>query len=342
MKYYLNKDVETIIKFTKNLKKQFEGKNILITGGNGFLGKYFIEYFKRLNKEIQKPINLTVYDISFIKNKYEKNIKLIKKDVSKPFRSNKKYNIIIHAAGIASPFYYRKSPIETVKVTIEGVKNCLELAKSNNAKLIYFSSSEIYGDPHKDYVPTNENYNGNVSSMGPRACYDESKRLGETLCWIYSNYHKVHTNIIRPFNIYGPGMKQNDYRIFPNFASNSLNNKKLNVYGKGNQTRTYCYISDAIEGFLKVIAKGKSGEAYNIGNDKPEISIIEVLKIFKKMEKKLNYKKINYPKAYPADEPQRRCPDLSKARKQLNYNPKIKIDDGLKLFYDWAKENYKY
>ena len=342
MKYYLDSDIETIIKFTKDLKKKFEGKNILITGGNGFLGKYFIEYFRRINKQIKKPINLTVYDISFKKNKYEKYIRQIKKDVSKAFKSVKKYDFIIHAAGIASPFYYRKSPIETVEVTIEGIKNCLKLAKKNNAKLIYFSSSEIYGDPLKDNVPTNENYNGNVSSMGPRACYDESKRLGETLCWIYSNYYKVHTNIIRPFNIYGPGMKQNDYRIFPNFASNSLSKKKLNVYGKGSQTRTYCYISDAIEGFLRVIAIGKSGEAYNIGNNKPEISIIEVLKIFKKMNKELSFKKINYPKAYPADEPQRRCPDLSKACKQLNYKPKIQINYGLKLFYNWAKENYKY
>ena len=342
MKYFLDEDIDTIIKFTKNLKKKFEGKNILITGGNGFLGKYFIEYFRRINKEIKKPINLTVLDISFNKNKYEKNIRLIKKDVSKTFRSNEKYDFIIHAAGIASPFYYRKSPIETVEVTIEGIKNCLELAKKSKAKLIYFSSSEIYGDPLKDNIPTKENYNGNVSSLGPRACYDESKRLGETLCWIYSNYYKINTNIIRPFNIYGPGMKQNDYRIFPNFASNSLNKKKLNVYGNGNQTRTYCYISDAIEGFLRVIAIGKSGEAYNIGNDTPEISIVEVLQKFKTMNKRLDFKKINYPKAYPADEPQRRCPDLSKARKQLNYNPKIEIDHGLRLFYDWAKKNYKY
>ena len=138
MKYYLDKDIETIVKFTKKFQKKIEGKNILLTGGNGFLGKYFIEYFKRLNKEIKKPINLTVYDINFDKNKYDKNIKLIKKDVSKPFRTNKKYNFIIHAAGIASPFYYRKSPVETVEVTIEGIKNCLELAKKKQSQTNIF------------------------------------------------------------------------------------------------------------------------------------------------------------------------------------------------------------
>ena len=178
--------------------------------------------------------------------------------------------------------------------------------------------------------------------MGPRACYDESKRLGETLCWVYSNYFDVHTNIIRPFNIYGPGMKQKDYRIFPNFISSLLQKRKLNVYGVGSQTRTYCYITDAIEGFLKVICLGRSGEAYNIGNNKPEVSIIEVIKILKKIDKNLKYKKINYPEAYPSDEPQRRCPDLSKAKRHLNYKPKIKLQEGLNFYYDWAKNNYKY
>ena len=341
MKDYLGKDIEAIIKYTTNLKNKFKGKKILITGGNGFLGKYFIEYFRALNKEIQKPINLTAYDISFDRNKYEKNIKLIKKDVSKPFSDNKKYDYIIHAAGIASPFYYRKKPIETVEVTIEGIKNCLKLAKKNNAKLIYFSSSEIYGDPHKDYIPTNENYNGNVSSMGPRSCYDESKRLGETMCWIYSNYFKVHTNIIRPFNVYGPGMKQNDYRIFPNFASNSLNKKKLNVYGKGNQTRTYCYISDAVEGFLRVIALGRFGQVYNIGNNKPEINMSKLYRSIQKcIPKKIKSINIDYPKNYPQVEPLRRCPDISKIKNEFGFKNKVTLEDSIKRFFNWSKKYY--
>ena len=255
----------------------------------------------------------------------------------------KKIDIIIHAAGIASPFYYRKKPLETLDVTINGTRNLLNIAKKNKSKFIFFSSSEIYGDPDKANIPTKENYRGNVNSMGPRACYDESKRLGETLCYIYSKYFNVHTNIIRPFNVYGPGMSQNDYRIFPNFAINILTNSIISIYGSGNQTRTYCYVSDAIEGFLRVIKYGKKGEVYNIGNNKPEVSVGQIYKIFKKITtKKIFAKYIKHPKSYPADEPQRRCPDIKKSIKHLNYKPKINLEVGLKKYMDWAKQNYKY
>ena len=139
-----------------------------------------------------------------------------------------------------------------------------------------------------------------------------------------------------------PGMKQDDYRIFPNFIRSLLNKKELHIYGSGKQTRTYCYITDAIEGFLKVISLGKFGEVYNIGNENPEVSIKEVINILKKIDKNIKYKKIDYPESYPDDEPQRRCPDLSKARNHLNYSPNVRLEKGLKYFYSWAKQNYKF
>ena len=339
----LQDDILNINKNTKEISNYFNGKKVLITGGNGFLGKYLVEVFKEYNKFLKKPVQVIVFDINLKKNKYlnSSNISLIKRDVSKKFKFSKKIDIVIHAAGIASPFYYRKKPIETLDVAINGTRNCLEIAKKNKAKFIFFSSSEIYGDPDKSNVPTNEVYRGNVSSMGPRACYDESKRLGETLCYIYNNYYKIHTNIIRPFNIYGPGMGQNDYRIFPNFISNILNKKQLKIYGTGKQTRTYCYITDAINGFLRVISLGKSGEAYNIGNDKPEVSVKDVYKILTKInEKKIRAKFVSHPKSYPEDEPQRRCPDINKAKKDLNYDTSISLKNGLKKYLDWARENY--
>ncbi len=344
MTFFLEEDIKNIVKNTNKIINNFNGKKILITGGGGFLGKYFVEVFNEYNKTLNKPVQVNVYDIEF---KYKnlinsRNIKFIKKDVSKKFSYNSKVDIVIHAAGIASPFYYRKQPIKTLDVAIDGTRNLLEIAKKNKAKFIFFSSSEIYGDPDKNNVPTKESYRGNVSSMGPRACYDESKRLGETLCYIYNNYYKLHTNIIRPFNIYGPGMGQKDYRIFPNFISNVLNKKKLNIYGTGNQTRTYCYISDAIEGFLRVICLGKSGEAYNIGNNKPEVSVKDIYEILKKIHnKKIKANFIDHPKSYPEDEPQRRCPNIYKSKKDLNYITKVSLEKGLERFLEWAKINYK-
>ncbi len=344
MKNFIEDDLMNIVLNTNDIHKYFSGKKILITGGNGFLGKYFVEIFKMYNKKLKTPILLHVYDKNFNRSKnVSKGIKLIKKDVSIKFDSKIKFDIVIHAAGIASPFYYRKEPIETLDVAIQGTRNCLEIAKKNNSKFIFFSSSEIYGDPDKKHVPTKETYRGNVSSLGPRACYDESKRLGETLCYIYNKYYNLHCNIIRPFNVYGPGMNQKDYRIFPNFISNILNNRKLNIYGSGNQTRTYCYITDAIEGFLRVISKGKSGEAYNIGNNKPEVSVKNIYKILNEIyPKKIRANFVRYPKSYPNDEPQRRCPDITKAKIHLKYKPKMDLKTGLSFYLSWAKQNYKF
>ena len=344
--FFLEEDIENILDLTKRFKQYFGGKKILLTGGNGFLGKYITEIFYRYNQLNSKQIKLIVVDNlitgekNVLQSKYS-GFKFLKRDACKPFKNFEKVDLILHAAGIASPYYYRKKPLETLNVAIEGTKNVLELAKESNSKLVFFSSSEVYGDPAIDKIPIKESYRGNVSSTGPRACYDESKRVGETLCYIYNTYFHVHTNIIRPFNIYGPGMSNNDYRVLPNFINNIVNDNKLLVYGSGKQTRTYCYISDAINGILRIMKYGKSGEIYNIGNSKPEISVLDLTKKLSKLSsKKIEYKIINYPSSYPEDEPQRRCPDLSKAKKHLNFNPNISIEEGLRKYLQWGLENY--
>ena len=348
-KFFLQSDIEEILIGLGEQVHGFAGKNILLTGGRGFLGRYFIEVFNSISVNILKePLRLIVLDNLVASGeegrnipKY-KNIEFLQHDVINSFNYPLKFDFIIHAAGIASPFYYKKMPLKTLDVAISGTRNMLELAEKNKSRFSFFSSSEIYGDPDPNQIPIKESYRGNVSCQGPRACYDESKRVGETLCDIFYNYKGLSTNTIRPFNIYGPGMQEKDYRVLPNFASRIKSGKPLNVYGTGNQTRTFCYITDAMVGFLLVILNGKSGEAYNIGNHKPEISMLDLVKTIENIRpEEIKYKKIDYPDSYPEDEPTRRMPDLSKANKDLDFSPQVNLEEGLKRFFDWSEKNYK-
>ncbi|MBT7487564.1 MAG: NAD-dependent epimerase/dehydratase family protein, partial [Rhodospirillales bacterium] len=269
----LRSDITEIVSRLGDGAKAFAGKTVLLTGGRGFLGRYFMEVFAALNAEIlEEPVRLVALDNMITAGELgadvpeSEHVEFIKHDVIKPFDFDGPLDYVIHAAGIASPYYYRAYPLETLEVAISGTRNMLELAESKGARFTFFSSSEIYGDPDPKHVPMSESYRGNVSCQGPRACYDESKRVGETLCYIFHTKDGTETNTIRPFNVFGPGMQETDYRVLPNFASRIKAGLPLNVYGSGDQTRTFCYITDAIVGFLLVVLKGVPGEAYNIGN----------------------------------------------------------------------------
>tara|TARA_B100000989_G_scaffold246712_1_gene193910 strand:+ start:4461 stop:5522 length:1062 start_codon:yes stop_codon:yes gene_type:complete len=346
--FLLDSDLGEIINNLGNEIDSFSGKTVLLTGGRGFLGRYFTSFFDKINREcLKKPSKIIILDNLITAGKEGKripnykNITFKNHNVIEPYDINHPIDYIIHAAGIASPHYYRAYPLETLDVSIAGTKNFLELAKSAKSKFVFFSSSEIYGDPDPQKLPISEDYRGSVSCQGPRACYDESKRLGETLCYIYNNLYGIHTNTIRPFNVYGPGMQEKDYRVLPNFASLIKGEKPLTVYGSGNQTRTFCYITDAITGFLKVVLKGVSGEPYNIGNPQPEISVLDLVEIMKKVsDKKVSYKIIDYPDSYPADEPNRRVPNIDKAKLDLNYSPKVDLETGLDRFLKWTDRTY--
>ena len=240
--FLLKDDIQQIVKNVSDISHEFSGKRILLTGGRGFLGRYFMEIFNELNEKVlENKLQVIVLDNLITSGKEGseipnyKNIKFIKHNVIKKFIFEEKLDYIVHAAGIASPYYYRAYPLETLEVAIDGTKNMLELAELNSAKFTFFSSSEIYGDPDMKNVPTKESYRGNVSCTGPRACYDESKRVGETLCQIFHNIKGVHTNTIRPFNVFGPGMQETDYRVLPNFTSRIKANIPLQIYGTGNQ-----------------------------------------------------------------------------------------------------------
>lgn len=346
--FFLKSDVAEIAHRLGREAAAFEGKTVLLSGGRGFLGRYFTELFAYLNEHILKrPCGLIALDnlitagAEGARAARRPHYRFIKHNIIKEFVSPRRVDFIVHMAGIASPFYYRAYPLETLEVAVHGTKNMLELAQRHGAKLLFFSSSEIYGDPDPKHVPTSESYRGNVSCHGPRSCYDESKRLGETLCYVYHSKFGTAAKIVRPFNVYGPGMQENDYRVLPNFASCVKGGRPLKIYGTGGQTRTFCYVTDALAGFLKALIRGVPGEAYNIGNPEPEVSMLELVRRTEAaLGRRVKWNRVEYPDSYPADEPQRRCPDVTKARLQLGYEPRVGLDEGLRRFYRWTEAVY--
>jgi len=344
MSSILKEDIAAITTKLGRDVHRFAGKTVLISGGAGFLGRYFLAFFRHLNASVLKEKVRVISVDNYITGsqetgEHDPNISHVWADVVHPLPVREDIHYIIHAAGIASPVYYMKYPLETIESAVTGVKNLLELARKNKGLegFLFFSSSEIYGDPSPMAVPTPETYHGYVSSVGPRACYDESKRLGETITTIYHQLYKVPTVVVRPFNVYGPGMGHADRRVIPMFAYQALNKNPIPVHGDGRQTRTFCYISDAITGFLQVLLNGKRGEAYNIGNPDSEIAMKDLAQVFTELVPGASFQTISYPDTYPAGEPQRRCPDLRKARSHVGYSHSVGLRDGLKRFIAWAE-----
>tara|TARA_B100000282_G_scaffold282764_1_gene245837 strand:+ start:2490 stop:3524 length:1035 start_codon:yes stop_codon:yes gene_type:complete len=341
-KYYLESDISEIVQNLSKYKKNFSGKSFLISGANGFLGKYFIKTLIKLNETIDKKIKIYAIDIKFDNCDIYLNscVKKLKQDINKIGNLKFKSDYVLHAAGIPSPKNYFKKPIEAIFTSITGTKKLLEYSKKNNSKFIFFSSSEIYGNPDKKNIPTKESYNGNVSSIEDRSCYDEGKRVGETLCYFYKIKENINCVIFRPFNVFGPGMPKNDYRVFPRFFSSIKKNQPITIFKSGKQTRTFCYVTDAITAMLLVVINGKNF-VYNIGNDKPEINMSTLYKIIKKnISKKVSYKNINYPKNYPQVEPLRRCPNIDKLKDEFNFKNKVGINESVKRFFEWSEKYY--
>lgn len=337
------------------------GRRLMIAGGAGFLGYYLVQgalHWNRLNPGA-KPIHVLVLD-NFIRGvpswltdlQTDPNLSLQKHDVTEPLPATLgDLDYIIHAASIASPIYYRKYPIETMDANINGLRFMLDycVAQQKRAKpvsgILFYSSSEIYGDPSPDAIPTPETYRGNVSCTGPRACYDESKRFGETLCVNFARQHGVPVKVARPFNNYGPGLKITDGRVIPDFARNILSGQDIVMLSDGSAKRTFCYVSDAVSGYLRVLVKGRPGEAYNVGVELPEISVVELAdravalarELFGYQGKVVRQESAD--KDYLVDNPNRRCPIITKARTELGYDPQTGIDDGLRRSLLWYSGN---
>jgi len=341
----IQEDIATIANHVQEVAKRLSGKTVLITGGAGFLGNYFIDVFEHLGKtQLAKPIRVISVDNFVTGVRYRRAegpfFRVIQHDIKNPIAIDEDVHFIIHAAGIASPKFYRSLKIETIDVATMGTKNMLELAHEKKVEsMLFFSSSEVYGDPDPNFVPTPETYWGNVSCTGPRANYDESKRLGETLCVAYFETYGVPVKMVRPFNVYGPGMRLDDYRVIPNFAAAILNKQPLQVYGTGNQTRTFCYITDGITGFLRTLLTDSNGQSFNIGTDRPEINMLALASIMAELYPGSTVNTVEGPNdAYSKGDPQRRCPDLSKSRRLLAYEPRVDLRTGLQRFMTWAQE----
>jgi len=305
--------------------------SVLITGGAGFIGSHLCDFLLDKKFKVICMDNLITGKFKNIEHlKKNKNFKFINHDISENIDIQDKLDFVLHFASPASPVDYQKIPIQTLKAGSLGTHNTLGLALANKAKYVLASTSEVYGDPLVNPQP--ESYWGNVNPVGVRGCYDESKRFAEALVMAYHRIHNIEVRIVRIFNTYGPRMRKYDGRVVPNFVDQALNNKPLTIYGDGKQTRSFCYVSDLIEGIYKMMMSDIN-EPVNLGNPE-EHTILEFAELVNKLTK--NKKNIVF-KKLPVDDPKVRCPDISFAKSKLKWKPKIDLEEGLKKTLDFLK-----
>jgi UDP-glucuronate decarboxylase len=295
---------------------------VLITGGAGFLGSHFAE--KLLNDDHRVIIidNLVTGNLDNISHLNDSNIEFINHDVTKEL-TKVKCDYVLNLACPASPPAYQKDPVFTLKTAMLGTYNMLELARENNAVFFQASTSEIYGDP--DVHPQVESYWGNVNPIGIRSCYDEGKRIGETLCFDYFRKYNLQIKVVRIFNTYGPRMDPNDGRVVSNLICQALRGEDITIYGKGDQTRSFCYVDDLIEGMRRLLFSHDFQGPVNIGNP-DEFTINELANLV--LSKVPGNSKLSY-HPLPGDDPKQRKPDISLANDVLGWSPKINLNEGL-------------
>lgn len=353
-------DLDYMCDALQNELPRLTGTSVLITGGAGFLGYYLVQLALHWNRQSGgRPLRVTVFD-SFVRGmpdwldalRADPALTVVRHDMTEPLPPDiGDFHYIVHAASIASPTYYRQHPIETMDANVNGLRALLEYARRQRQRerpvegFLFFSSSEIYGDPLPEHIPTAETYRGNVSCTGPRACYDEAKRYGETLCVNFATQVGIPVKVARPFNNYGPGLKITDRRVLPDFARDVLAGRDIVMYSDGSPKRTFCYVADAVVGYYKILVTGRPGDAYNIGVEEPEISIRDVAELVVAEARALfGYagRVVQRPApdgSYLADNPTRRCPMIAKARTELGYHPSVSLREGLRRSLIWYAEH---
>jgi nucleoside-diphosphate-sugar epimerase len=357
----VSEDLDRLVDAGAEEFARLSGRRVMIAGGAGFLGYYLVQAPLRWNERNPSAaaIDVIVLD-NFVRGvpswltalDGNPHLTLLKHDITDPLPpSLGALQYIVHGASIASPIYYRKHPIETMDANVNGLRflldYCLAQARAGAPVegVLFYSSSEIYGDPTPENIPTPETYRGNVSCTGPRACYDESKRYGETLCANFARQHGLPVKVARPFNNYGPGLKITDGRVIPDFARDILAGRDIVMLSDGSAKRTYCYVADAVVGYYKALVKGGAGEAYNVGVETPEITVLDLADRAVRLGQELfGYagkivRRESPDKDYLIDNPSRRCPVITKARTELGYDPRIAIDEGLRRSLIWYSGN---
>lgn len=302
---------------------------ILITGGGGFIGSHLCDRLIEEGYEVIAVDNFCSSKKENIEHLLDhERFELIEQDLLEPLEIEGELDYVMHFASRASPPRYQENPLHTIRTNTDGTLKMVELAHEHDAGFMFSSTSEVYGDPEEH--PQSEDYNGNVSTTGPRACYDEGKRCGEAIITSFARKIDLDYRIIRIFNTYGPRMMEDDGRVITNFLKQALNDESLTVYGDGSQTRSFCYIDDLVDGIIKAMGS-ESGEVFNLGNP-DEITIIDLAKRVQRLVDTTS--EITHTEL-PKDDPKKRKPDIGKATRRLDWNPKIELNEGL-------KETYKY
>ncbi|MBN1573521.1 MAG: SDR family oxidoreductase [Deltaproteobacteria bacterium] len=305
-------------------------KRVLITGGAGFIGSHLIERLMGSDVEVICLDNFFTGEKENIgKFLGQPEFELIRHDIVEPILLE--VDEIYHLACPASPIYYQHNPVKTIKTNVIGTLNMLGLAKRVRAKLLLTSTSEVYGDP--EVHPQVEEYWGHVNPIGLRSCYDEGKRVAESLMVSYRQQNDVEIRIARIFNTYGPNMSIDDGRVISNFIWAALWEKPITIFGDGSQTRSFCYVSDMVEGLIRLMESAPYTGPMNLGNPK-EMTILEIAEKIREMTKTRS--EIVF-EPLPEDDPTRRCPDISKAIRELNWEPKVTFDDGIKRTIDYFR-----
>lgn len=308
---------------------------ILVSGGSGFIGSFLCEKLLSEGHQVVCLDNLFTRNQENIEHlKDNPNFSFVLHDIIEPFYIEDKIDQIYNLACPASPIHYQKNPIRTIKANTIGVVNMLDLARAHQASILQASTSEVYGDP--EISPQNENYRGAVNTIGPRACYDEGKRCAETLFFDYRRMHGVDIKVIRIFNTYGPKMALNDGRVMSNFIVQALKGEDITIYGDGSQTRSFCYVSDLVDGMIKMMNSDLTGPV-NLGNPNE----ITIKTLAQRIIEKLNSKSKLIFMNLPEDDPKQRCPDISLAKSKLDWEPKVSLDEGLSYMSDFFRQKLK-